>query len=381
MTTKKTVLSQARQREIYTQEGWVKNRSLGKLIAWADSQAQAPSPDAITWCKLFSDQTFGLREVIAKEKEHGPGKLLMELTAPYDLSPKQLAKFHEALTGSQHWLFSHLDWSSIRAIPIESTRLVLANTKPPYDVCVIHLEEGDDEAQIHELSECDTFDMALHSWAVHDERSDYARRWFFTVIRAAIALLRDQAGIDFDTSVAVSADSKRVLAADHVVVYKRDAKKRLSFRAYQGVSFLLHKIRLGAPHVVTLDMPARKKTEAEMLKGLLMPCVIKKHLEAAAAMKRSQVLVKLGKLRILFIPASDIPEALQAPLATTAPPPVDQTEAPKASTTLPSPGCEVAQVATPMGLPTLPSPAPSMSMPPVLNPNNAPGTPSSDPKE
>ncbi|MDD5726682.1 MAG: hypothetical protein PHC53_04770 [Patescibacteria group bacterium] len=370
MTTQKTALSQAQQREIYAREGWVKGFNLGKLTAWADVQELAPSPDAIAWRKLFKNHTFGLREVIAKDmKEGGPGKLLMEMTAPYDLSPEKLSNTFGLLDEPLQWFANHLDWGSIRAIPIDSTRLALVNTRPPYDVRVIHKEDDDDVAQVHELADCDVFDVALHSWTFHDDGYEKARRWFFTIARAAIMLLRDQAGVDFDTSVAVSADGKRVLAADYVVIHNRDAKKRLTCRSYQGVSFLLHKIRLGAPHVITLDLPARKKTEEEMLKGLLMPCVIKKHLDAAAAMKRSQVLVKLGRLRVLFIHASDVPDAMKAALATTAPPPVT-------SSTLPSPGSETTQASppaqTPMGMPTLPSPAPSMSMPPVLDPNIKP---------
>lgn len=373
MTTQKTALSQAQQREIYTHEGWVNNHNLGKLTAWADGQELAPSPDAITWCKLFGDQAFDLRAVIAKDVDAGgPGKLLMELKAPYDLSPERLSNILGLLDEPQRWFANHLDWGSIRAIPIDSTRLALAELKAPYDVRVIHKEEDDDVAQVHELSECDVFDVALHSWSFHDDRYEKARRWFFVMARAAIMRLRDQAGVDFDTSVAVSADGKRVLAADHVVVYNRDAKKRLTFRAYQNVAFLLHKIKLGAPHVIKLALPVRNKTEVELVKSVLKPREVKKIVEAGKAIKRSQVLVKIGKLQVLFIHASDVPEALRAPLATTAPPPVDQTEAPTASSTLPSPGCEVARGAVPMGLPTLPSPAPSMSMPPVLDPNNKP---------
>ncbi|MHB8830762.1 MAG: hypothetical protein ACYC44_01450 [Patescibacteria group bacterium] len=369
MTTKH-VHSQPQLREIYTHEGWVSSYNIGKLTAWADSQELAPSPDAMAWRKLFKNHAFGLREVIAKDmKEGGPGKLLMELVAPYDLSPERLSNTLGLLDEPQRWFASHLDWGSIKAIPIDSTRLALANTKTPYDVRVIHKEDDDDIAQVHELAECDVFDAALRSWTFHDERYEKARRWFFVMVRAAIMRLRDQAGIDFGTSVAVSADGKRVLAADHVVVYNRDAKKRLTYRAYQSVSFLLHKIQLGALHVITLDLPARKKTEGELMKLVLRPREVKKYLAAAKALKRSQVLVKLGELKILFIHASDVPEALKAPLATTAPPPVDQTEAPTASATLPSPGNETSKGPVPMGLPTLPSPAPTMSMPPVLDPN------------
>jgi len=373
MTTQKAALSQAQQREVYTREGWVGNHNIGKLTVWADGQELASSPDAITWCKLFKDHNFGLRTAIAKDvQEGGPGKLMMELTAPYDLAPTKLSNLHEVLSDSQRWLFSHLDWGSIRAIPIESTRLVLANIKPPYDARVIHLEEGDDVAQIHELSERDAFDVALYSWAVHDERSNEARRWLFTMVRAAIMLLRDQAGVDFDTSAAVSADGKRVLAADHVVVYNRDAKKRLTFRAYQSVAFLLHKIRLGAPHVIKTDLPARNKTEEELLKGLLKPREVKKIVEAGKTLKRSQVLVKLGELKVLFIHASDIPDALKAPLASTAPPPATQSDGPRASSTLPSPGSEaVPEVSVPPpSRVEVVSPIASSSMPPVLDPNN-----------
>ncbi|MFA6100230.1 MAG: hypothetical protein WC750_05190 [Patescibacteria group bacterium] len=382
MASRKKALSQAQQREIYTREGWVNGYNLGKLTAWAGGQELALTPDELMWRKLFNSSTFALRVAIKEALQiHAPGKIITSLTSPSNLLTKWVTDTLDSLSEPQRWLASHLDWSRVRAIPIGSTRLALVDTMSPHGARVIHLEEDDDEAHVQEFSESDMLDVVLEAW--EGNKSTAASRWLFNRLQSAITFLRSLAGEYFDTAVAVSPDGKRVLDADYVIVYSRNAKKRLTFRSYQSVAFLLHKIRLGTPHVIRLDLPARKKTEEGILKGLLMPCVIKKHLDAAAAMKRSQTLVKLGELKILFIPASDVPDELKAPLASTAPPPAASSDAPATSPTQPSPGSEAVPVVSipPPSRVEVVKPIASSTMPAVLDPNNAQGTPSSTPTE
>lgn len=378
MTTQKAALSQAQQREIYTREGWVNGYNLGKLNTWSDGQEMAPTPDELTWRKLLNDQAFGLRAAIAKDmRDGGPGKVIDHCARRYPVESIR-GWLNGRLSDPLQWFVQHLNWDAVEPFVIGDDRLVLVDVSVPREVKVIHLEE--DDVQIHELSEGDVFDAALETWKGKNlATSVKARRWLFIMVRAAIMLLRDQAGVDFDTSVAVSADGKRVLAATHVVVYSHDAKQRLTFRAYQSVAFLLHKIRLAAPHVIKLPLPARKKTEEELLKIVTKPREIKKYLEVAKALKRSQILVKLGELSVLFIHASDVPEALKAPLASTAPPPATSSDALASSPTQPSPGSEAVPVVSvpPPSRVEVVKPVVSSTMPAVLDPNNAQGTPSS----
>jgi hypothetical protein len=332
MATKKKVLSQDEKREIYVREGWVGTYDLGWLMAWHDDKQKSDKPEEPLWRKLFCASDFGLRQQIREEMDHhGPaGVTLDDITSSCPADSTQVAFFLKGLSGPIKWFANQLDWASVKVIPIESSRLALVGVKPPHESCVLHLDDEEATVEFSELSENDLFDAALNAWEDRAPEREQARRWLCGRLWAAIMVLHDQAGVAFDTSVAVSDDGKRILAADYVVVYRYDGTLIHSFRAFQGVSFLLHKIRLGQPHVIRRPAPKRQQTEEQVMQSVLKPGEVKKIVRETLKLKRTQTLLQIGKLRVLFIEASQIPSGLQPAVCTTAP-------APASTPTQPSP--------------------------------------------
>lgn len=334
-TRNKTVLSQAEKREIYVRRGWVDAYNIGQLIEWLDGQQHNEKPDEPMWRKLLSDQNFGLRRRIDEDvRVRGPGIVITEVAEPCLPRSDNVLEFIRALGQPERWLAHHLD-SGIKTVPIGSSRLVLASVSLDPSACTIHHEEGDDEAYILGLSGSDVFDAAMDSWSRGSPLRDQARLFLCRHAGWAILDMRNRAEVAFDTSVAVSDDGQRVLAADYVVVYGYDAKRQLTFRSFQSVAFLLHKIRLGQPHVIRRPAPKRQQTEEQIMQSVLKPREVKKVVQETLKFKRTQCLLQIGGIRTLFIDKSQIPAGLQPAVCTTAP-------APPATSTMPSPSGETA---------------------------------------
>ncbi len=341
----KKVLSQAEKREVYVREGWVGAYNLARLMAWHDNQDIAEQPDGFMWHKLFRASDFGLRQQIQNEmSKHGPaGMILDDIAQSCSARSTQVIPFLKALGNPLQWFVDHLDWVFVKVVPIESSRLALVGIKPPHETCVLHLDDEDKTVEFAELSESDLFDAALDAWEDRAPEREQARRWLCLQLWSAILRLREQAAVEFDTSVAISDDGMRILGADYVVVYAWEGKV-LKFHCHQRVAFLMQKNRLGQPHVIRRPAPKRQQTEEKVLQSVLKPGEVKKVVMETRKLKRTQTLLQVGKLRILFISADQILADLKPGVRATDP-------APTALPTQPSPGDAT---------------APASSSPPVL---------------
>ncbi|MDD5437585.1 MAG: hypothetical protein PHC70_00350 [Patescibacteria group bacterium] len=321
MSTKKTALSQAEQRELYAREGWFLSNNLGQLREWLDSQKSAPKPDLLRW-RMATKTSPLLNRISLDAQERGWGSVLRDVAEPIKDSDEAYQEYFQLLPG-------HVKWFAERLVPSVVSFNIADHDRMAYvdlaDVVVAQMDLVDDEVTIFPVREDDLLDAALTSWSRQGDRTERARQTCCAWMQSALELLESKARESFDSAVAVAPSGQRVLNADYVVVYSRDSKKKLGFHAFRPATFQRHKVRLGALHVVKPPMPNKKRTDDELF-AWVMKSLAKKSIQEGLASNRPQIFIQIGLLRILFIDKVSIPDELRALLASTAPAPPDESD-------------------------------------------------------
>ncbi|MDD5672362.1 MAG: hypothetical protein PHN49_12075, partial [Candidatus Omnitrophica bacterium] len=260
MSTKKTALSQAEQREIYAREGWLLSNNLGKLREWLDSQKSAPKPDLPRWQRL-PDTTPILNRIATDANDRGWDMVLRDVAEPMKASDEASKEYLDVLPGYTRWFVDRLVPAVSMFNIADHDRMACADSDRSI---VFQLDPDEDEVIIFPLHEDDLLYAALTSWSHQGNRAECARETCCAWMQSALEGLESRARKDFDSAVAVAPNGQRVLNADYVVVYSRDSKKKLGFHAFRPAAFQRHKVRLGALHVVKPPMPNKKRTDDEL---------------------------------------------------------------------------------------------------------------------
>jgi hypothetical protein len=371
MSTKKRALSQTELREIYVREGWFLGRSISKLREWLDSQKVASQPDLPSWHNALN--VTSLLSAIAQEVlNRGWGVVLRDVAEPMKSWDQACKEYVEALPTYLQWFAKRLDPTTSIFSIAEHDRMAYVNglneTDSADEVMVVHLDPDDDEAVLAYASELDLLDAALNSWNKGNDRAERARKLCCDWMRTALGGVESMAGKAFDEAVAVSTDGRRILNVDYVVVYRYHPRHKLTAHCYRSTSFHEHKICLVAPHVVKVPMPNKKRTDHELFL-LAMKNLAKKAVAEGLKLKKRQIFIQIGLVKILLIDKDSIPDGLKDKLASTAPAPAEM-ELPESGTIVsPPPDMEhdLRRPAPPPPThsPTLPSAV--NSLPPVLD--------------
>ncbi len=130
---------------------------------------------------------------------------------------------------------------------------------------------------------------------------------------------REHAGQRFDTAVAVSPDGKRIRNADFVVVYRKGERRGVMFYHYSGIIFHQNKLALDSCKVIQEPDGLLPTSKEQLLKEFVIEPGRLIRLLASAAPK-TQVALRIGKLSVLIVEISAVPDMLKSALALLTPP-------------------------------------------------------------
>lgn len=372
MSTKKRALSQAELREIYVREGWFLGKNIGKLREWFDSQRIASQPDLPSWHKAL-DVTSMFSAISQEVLSRGWGMVLRDVAEPMRPWDQAYTEYVEALPTYLQWFAKRLSPATSIFSIAQHDRMAYVNSLNAADssdeVLVVHLDPDDDEAELSHASELDLLDAALNSWHRGNDRADRAKKICCDWMQSALSGVESMAGRAFDEAVAVSADGRRILNVDYVVVYRYHPRHKLTAHCYRSTSFQEHKICLGAPHVVKVPMPNKKRTDQELFLWA-MKNLAKQAVAEGLKSKKRQIFIQIGLVKVLLIDKDSIPEGLKDKLASTTPAPAEMDVSGTIASPPPDMEPDLRRPAPPppAHAPTLPS-AVNMSLPPVLDPS------------
>jgi hypothetical protein len=136
----------------------------------------------------------------------------------------------------------------------------------------------------------------------------------------ALAIIRVQAGVEFDNAVAVSDDGGRIQCADYVVAYKC-VGKRLKLRSYLSAAFLQDKIHLcGDCGHITLNAfllgSCRPNSPMKEIFREILRHEAKKNIRGGLAEGMRQFTIVYGEVRVFFTDEADLPQTLRPPPST-----------------------------------------------------------------